>query len=269
MIEFCPLASGSKGNCLYYSTGDTKLLIDAGLSARATASKLAQIDVDIADIDAILISHEHADHIAGLQTLAKKLAIPVLANNETAKGIYDYFGECPKFKIFTTGEPFDFQDITIHPFSVQHDTADPVAFTLTSHSIKTGICTDLGIVTTLVEHHLQHCDLLLIEANHEPSMVHASARPMIYKKRVLGRSGHLSNESCGQLLSKIIHPHLQHVYLAHLSSECNTHEKAEQVVKSHLPNPLIPLSIAPQNQIGHRLKIAPLIAKNQPFFAQK
>ncbi len=252
MKGFCPLASGSKGNCVYLGTGQTKVLIDAGLSGKAITAKLAQINVDIGDIDAILITHEHTDHIQGLKVLAYRLGIPVLANTETAKAIVEHFHDCPKFKIFSTGETFEFGDLEIHPFSIQHDTVDPVAFTIRTNSLKLGFCTDLGFVTSLVANQLRECDYLYVEANHQPSMVHASARPMIYKQRVLGRSGHLSNEACGQLLSQVAHPNLKHVHLAHLSSECNTPEVALQVVQDILKENgiSVDMCVAPQDMIS-------------------
>lgn len=252
MIGFCPLASGSKGNSIFLGTPNTKILIDAGLSAKATKAKLAEINVDIEDIDAILISHEHGDHIQGLKVMAFKMGIPVLANNETAKGIAETFHDCPKFKIFSTGETFQFGDLHIHPFSVQHDTLDPVAFTIRVDGLKLGFCTDLGFATSLVQTQLRDCDYLYLEANHQPSMVHACARPMVYKQRVLSRTGHLSNEACGQLLSQIAHPGLKHVHLAHLSSECNTPETALSVVKGILEEHGIHLDmcIAPQEMIS-------------------
>ncbi len=252
MKGFCPLASGSKGNCIYFGTDHTKVLIDAGLSAKAITAKLAEINVDIHDIDAILITHEHTDHIQGLKVLAYKMGIPVFANHETAKGIVETFHDCPKFKIFSTGETFEFGDLEIHPFSIQHDTMDPVAFTIKTNSLKLGFCTDLGFVTTLVENQLRNCDYLYLEANHQPSMVHACARPMVYKQRVLSRTGHLSNEACGKLLSQIAHPNLKHVHLAHLSSECNTPETAIQVIQGILKDHGIDLEmcVAPQHMIS-------------------
>lgn len=255
MIGFCPLASGSKGNCIYVGTHQTKILIDAGLSAKATRERLEQIQVDLDDIDAILITHEHTDHIQGLKVLALRLGIPVIANSETAKGIIEYLHECPKFKIFSTGETFEFGDIQIHPFSVQHDTLDPVAFTMRIGNLKLGFCADLGYVTTLVQHQLRDCDYLYVEANHQPSMVHASARPMIYKQRVLSRVGHLSNEACGQLLQAVAHPALKHVHLAHLSSECNTPDTALSVIKEILHKNGIDLEmcVAPQEMIGRAI----------------
>jgi phosphoribosyl 1,2-cyclic phosphodiesterase len=234
MEGFCPLASGSKGNAIYLGTKKTKILIDAGISTKAIKSKLESIQVDLADIDAILITHEHTDHIQGIKTLSDKYGIPILANQETAKGIVEALHTCPKFKIFCTGETFQFGDLEIHPFSIQHDTIDPVAFTIFANDLKLGFCTDLGFVTSLVQNQLQGCDYLYLEANHQPSMVHASPRPMIYKQRVLSRSGHLSNEECGHLLSTVFNSKLKHVHLAHLSSECNSPEKALTVVKEIL-----------------------------------
>lgn len=252
MKGFCPLASGSKGNCIYLGTDHTKILIDAGLSTKAIVNKLAQINVNIADIDAILITHEHTDHIQGLKLLAYKMGIPVLANTETAKGIVECFHDCPKFKIFSTGETFEFGDLEIHPFSIQHDTLDPVAFTIRTCGLKLGFCTDLGFVTSLVSNQLKECDYLYVEANHQPSMVHASSRPMVYKQRVLGRNGHLSNESCGQLLAQVAHSGLKHVHLAHLSSECNSPEVALQVIREILEKNGMQLDIcvAPQEMIS-------------------
>jgi phosphoribosyl 1,2-cyclic phosphodiesterase len=253
MEGFCPLASGSKGNCVYLGTKNTKLLIDAGLSARTIKAKLEEINVAIEDIDAILVTHEHTDHIQGLKVLAFKLGIPVFANTETAKGIVETFhGECPKFKIFSTGETFEYGDFQIHPFSIQHDTLDPVAFTIKLDGMKMGFCTDLGFVTSLVTNQLRNCDYLYVEANHQPEMVHASSRPMIYKQRVLSRTGHLSNEACGRLLTDVAHSGLKHVHLAHLSSECNSHETALKIVRGILEDHGINLDIcvAPQDMIS-------------------
>lgn len=252
MKGFCPLASGSKGNCIYVGSGQTKILIDAGISAKAIKSKLEEINVDIGDIDAILITHEHGDHIQGLKLLAYKMGIPVLANSETAKGIVECFHDCPKFKIFSTGETFEFGDMQIHPFSIQHDTLDPVAFTIHVNDLKLGFCADIGFVTTLVQNQLRECDYLYVEANHQPSMVHASPRPMVYKQRVLSRLGHLSNEDCGKLLSEVAHPNLKHVHLAHLSSECNTPETALSVIRNILAEKGITLEmcVAPQHMVS-------------------
>lgn len=254
MKKFCPLASGSKGNAIYVEGEETKILIDAGISFKALTERLGQINVDIGEIDAILVTHEHGDHIRGLEKTASTLNIPVFANSETAKAIMQEMRNRPRFKIFSTGEAFEFGDMEIHPFSIQHDTLDPVAFTIRIGEVKFGICTDLGFATTLVRAHLLKCDYLYIEANHEPSMVYACNRPMIYKQRVLGRQGHLSNDAAAELIQEIDHPGLKHVYLAHLSSECNNPELALQRVQEKVKRELS-LSIAFQEKVSDLIEL--------------
>jgi phosphoribosyl 1,2-cyclic phosphodiesterase len=255
MLGFCPLASGSKGNCLYLGTPQVKILIDAGLSAKALSERLGRIGVSLDQIDAILVTHEHSDHVRGLDVLTGKWGIPIFANADTAKALLSLFDDRPRFKIFSTGEAFEFGDVEIHPFSVQHDAVDPVAFTVKTRGIKLGVCADLGFATTLVINHLKGCDYLYVEANHQPSMVHASARPAVYKQRVLSRQGHLSNEECAQLVAEIFHPGLKHVHLAHLSSECNSPEMALKIVRGKLNEYLAAteVSIAFQDQISRSI----------------
>ena len=244
MKGFCPLASGSKGNALYLGTNSTKVLIDAGLSAKQIRLKLEQINVDLADIDAIVVTHEHSDHIKGLPILGCKMGIPVFTNSETARAIYEAIGDVPKFKIFSTGEVFEFGDIEFDPFSIHHDAIDPVGFAVQVGSTKLGICADLGFATSSVESKLMKCDYLYLEANHQVDMVHACSRSPVYKKRVLGRFGHLSNQQSGELLQKLIHKGLKHVHLAHLSSECNRPELALKTVEDHLDSASSELKLA-------------------------
>jgi len=230
MIGFCPLASGSKGNSIYFGTKNVKILIDIGISYAQLKLRLSQIDVNIEDIDAALITHEHADHIYGLKVLVEKLDIPILVNSDTAKGIYNHFNILPKFKIFTTNEEFEFEDLQISPFSVQHDTLDPVGYIIKTDNMKFGFCTDLGFVTTLVINMLKDCTYLYIEANHHVPMVQSSIRPFVYKKRVLSRQGHLSNNDCLNLLDQILHPKLKHIHFAHISNECNSKELINDLI---------------------------------------
>ena len=252
MSLFCPLASGSKGNALLLKTETTQVLIDMGLSVKQLKEKLALMHTSIETIDAILVTHEHSDHIKGLELAAKQYGIPVLCNSATAKAIHDQTSSPIKFKIFSTGESFEFGDILFHPFSIQHDTVDPVAFTALVGSKKIGICADLGFVTTTVKKHLEGCDILYIESNHEPSMVYASARPLVYKQRVLSRQGHLSNESCAALIKEIYHQDLKTIYLAHLSEECNhplkALERSEEVLKDCLDH--VSVKIAFQDRVS-------------------
>lgn len=235
-MSFCPLASGSKGNAVYLSSEKSKILIDAGIGYKELISRLEQINVDINEIDAILITHEHLDHIEGLKTIIPKLDIPVFANSETARGIYESLQLLPSFKIFTTDEAFEFKDLLIYPFSIQHDTLDPVGFIIKTMGLKIGFCTDLGFVTTLVKKNLEKCDYLYLEANHDLNMLYASRRPEALKKRISGRQGHLSNKECVTLLEAILHPELKHIFLAHLSSECNSFDLVEKTIKEFVKN---------------------------------
>lgn len=234
MFGFCPLASGSKGNSIYVGSKTTRILIDAGISFSSLSKRLSQIDVDVRTIQAVLITHEHGDHIQGLPVLCEQLKIPVLANAETAKGICQVLQMRPRFKIFTTGESFVFGDLEIRPFEIPHDTLEPVAFTIKIEGLKLGFCADIGYVTSRVKKELEACDYLYVEANHEPSMVYASHRPEVYKQRVLSRQGHLSNEDCATLLRAIAHAQLKHVHLAHLSRECNSAELAFKTARGVL-----------------------------------
>ena len=258
MIGFCPLGSGSTGNAIYLGTDHAKLLIDCGISFKNLKERLLDIQIGIEQIDAVLITHEHADHIKGLGMIVKKLGIPIFCNGDTAKALCQMMSERPKFKIFCTGEPFTYADIKIHPFSIQHDTVDPVAFTFEFNGIKIGVCTDLGFATKLVAMHLKGCDYIYLEANHDEEMVHASSRPLLYKQRVLSRQGHLSNLAAGELLVEVYHEKLKHVYLAHLSSECNAEEVAIGTVQNILAknNLALSLSVAKPHQISEAILFA-------------
>jgi phosphoribosyl 1,2-cyclic phosphodiesterase len=254
---FCPLASGSKGNALFVGSDKTRLLIDAGLSIAQIEERLLQIDVDPKTIEAILITHEHSDHIKSAASFSEKFRIPILANIGTAKAMVKALGQKPKFKIFTTGEPFQFGDMNILPFSVPHDAADPVAFTIQIKEIKLGVCADLGHATSLVKKVLAGCDYLYLEANHHPAMVHSSNRPAYLKERILGRQGHLSNQDAAKLLSELHHAGLKHVYLAHLSSECNVPEVAMETVMGILKEKglEVSMSIAWQDRVSDPIAV--------------
>lgn len=234
MFGFCPLASGSKGNSVYFGSKETKVLIDVGLSYLQLQSRLSEIGVKLEDIEAILITHEHSDHIAGLKIITEKLDIPVFTNSDTAKSIYNNLHIIPKFKIFSTGEEFEFKDLKILPFSISHDTLDPVGFVIKMANLKCGFCTDFGFVSSLMKSILKDCDYLYVEANHQVSMVEACNRSYVYKQRVLSRQGHLSNIDCLKLLDEIIHPNLKHIHIAHISSECNSKKLIEDIVLDFL-----------------------------------
>ncbi|WP_213358311.1 MBL fold metallo-hydrolase [Chlamydiifrater phoenicopteri] len=226
MIGFCPLASGSKGNSFFLGTADCKILIDLGISKNSVLPKLSELGVHPEDIHAILVTHEHIDHTSGIKSFAKTFGTPIIANLETAKALCRSLEFHPQFKIFSTGDTFKFQDLTIRSFSVCHDAVDPVGFVFSYQNERLGFCTDTGFVTSLLITDLMDCDYLVVEANHEPDLVLRSSRPSVYKNRVLSRLGHLSNDECGKLLSHITSPKLKELYLAHLSAETNTEQIA-------------------------------------------
>lgn len=262
MKGFCPLASGSKGNSIYIGTEHTKVLIDAGISMRMLKKRLEEINVDLADIDAVIVTHEHTDHIRGLGMVGCKMGIPVFANGDTARAIYETLGEAPKFKIFSTGETFEFGDMAFHPFSIQHDAIDPVGFSIQMGSIKIGFAADLGFATSLVINQLKDCDYLYLESNHQVEMVHACPRPAVYKQRVLGRMGHLSNMQCADLLKAVLNPKLKHVHLAHLSSECNAPDLAQTIMEQMLEREgsSVEVSIAHQDKVSKAVLFEPVNA---------
>lgn len=252
MVCICPLASGSKGNSLYIRGGSTQILIDAGLSYKQLEKRLHDIQVKVSEIDAVVVTHEHIDHIKGITSLSRKLGIPIFANSDTAKAMYEILGVPLSFKIFCTGESFEYGEFFFSPFGLQHDAVNPVGFAIETEGWKIGICTDLGSVTSIVRKELQNCHLLYVEANHQPTMVHACSRPISYKQRVLSRQGHLSNEECADLISSVLHPNLKQIYLAHLSSECNVPRLAKEIIEKRLQalGYSVPISIAHQDRVS-------------------
>ncbi|MFA5250518.1 MAG: MBL fold metallo-hydrolase [Parachlamydiales bacterium] len=242
MTGFCPLASGSKGNAIYLGTEKTKILIDAGLSFKELSGRLLKIGESIDAIRAILITHEHMDHIEALKMIAEKKHIPVFCNAETAKGIYRTLKVLPDFQIFSSNESFAFHDLTVLPFSIQHDTLDPVGFVVRYKHLKLGFCTDLGLATTGVQKQLAGCHYLYLEANHDLGQLAASPRPESLKKRIASRQGHLSNDEAFRLLGLLLHPGLKHIFLAHLSQECNSRMLLEEKLRAFLQEKNSPAS---------------------------
>lgn len=232
MAGFFPLASSSQGNCSYLETDSCKILIDAGISKQAITRHLAALQVHPEDIQAIFISHEHSDHIAGLKSFIKTYHTPIVCNLDTAKHLCRHLDTQPNFVIFSTGETFSFHDLLIHTFNVPHDAADPVGFIFQYREEKLGFCTDLGCVTSWIAHQLYDCDYLFVESNHDPELVRLSTRSHVYKDRVLSKLGHISNQECGRLLQRVLTPRIKKIYLGHLSKESNTPELALSTVSS-------------------------------------
>jgi phosphoribosyl 1,2-cyclic phosphodiesterase len=220
-LRVCLLASGSKGNSLFVETGETKILVDAGLSAREITARLAELGVSAADLDGIFISHEHIDHIRGAGTLARKFDLPVLISYPTSREIGDHFKSARLIE-FESGCSFGFRDILLDPFPITHDTTDPVGLAIESSEGKVGIATDLGIATRLVRDKLKNCRVLVLESNHDEEMLLNGPYPWHLKQRIKSRHGHLSNRESADVLTEVMGPRLEGLFLAHLS-EVNNH----------------------------------------------
>ena len=188
------LASGSSGNAAFVATENTRILIDAGLSMRELAKRLAAIGEDLEAIDAILITHEHSDHVSGLPILArsKKVRATIYMTRLTAPAI-DWGMPAPRLEPFQAGACFRIGDIEVESFRIPHDAIDPVGFCFETHGVRIGIATDLGYIPESVKFHLRRCDLLMLEANHDLDMLKVGPYPWSVKQRVMSRVGHLSN----------------------------------------------------------------------------
>ena len=229
------LASGSSGNCAYLETDDCRLLIDAGLSARQIRQRLLGIGRTPENLTGILITHEHTDHTQGLGVLAGKLGVPIYCNRLTREAIGSQFHAPLNYRLFATGATFDLNDISIDTFSVPHDAQDPVGFLLRTFSGNIGFLTDLGHATRLVIERVRASHVLILEANHDLKMLQDDTRrPWATKQRILSRHGHLSNSAAAELATQIITSELRHIFLGHLSSDCNRPELAQRVVNEAL-----------------------------------
>jgi phosphoribosyl 1,2-cyclic phosphodiesterase len=219
-LRVCLLASGSKGNSLYIEIGRTKILVDAGLSAREILNRLAVIGIEGSEINAVLISHEHTDHVRGAGTLARKLRIPVFISYPTHRQSQDLFAKNEVVE-FESGCSFTFRDVLIDPFPITHDSSDPVGFLIECAESRIGIATDLGIVTRLVKEKLKDCSVLVLESNHDEEMLVNGPYTWHLKQRIKSRHGHLSNNDSAELLDEVINERLEGIFLAHLSEVNN------------------------------------------------
>lgn len=246
-MHLCVLASGSRGNAVHVSDGETSVLFDAGLSGVELERRMSSRRLRPEAIDAIVVSHEHTDHIQGVGVLARRFGAAVFVSRPTHIAAEKTLGRIDRFTHFSCGSSFHVGKFCIHPFSTSHDASDPAGFTVSRNGCKIGIATDLGIATELVRDHLSLCNALVLEANHDPKMLEEGPYPWPLKQRIRGRSGHLSNEESRSLLKSLIYPGLQRVILAHLSEQNNTPELAMATVASALGSSGLHLSVARQD----------------------
>ena len=217
------LGSGSSGNAVYLETPDTRLLVDCGFSARQIRQRLATIGRAPENLNGILITHEHSDHIQGLKNVAGKLNLPLYCNRHTSEEITRLLPIDFDFRLFETGQTFDLGDVAVETFSVPHDAADPVGFLLHTAAGQIGVLTDLGHAPRPVADRMRNVNILLLETNHDLQLLRdCPRRPPALKQRITSRHGHLSNEGAADFAGQVVHPGLSHIYCTHLSHECNT-----------------------------------------------
>ncbi|WP_083238891.1 MBL fold metallo-hydrolase [Caloranaerobacter ferrireducens] len=231
-IRFCSLASGSSGNCQYIETDRIKLLIDAGLSGRKIENSLKSIGISPEDINGILVTHEHKDHIKGVGILSRRYNLPIYANESTWKAMENDIGEISinNIKIFKTEKEFELKDLGVLPFKTSHDSIESVGFCFYHKNVKLSLVTDTGYVSEDIKKKIYNSDLLVIESNHDIEMLKMGRYPWFLKKRILGDTGHLSNDLAGEVISEVFSGKRQKVLLAHLSKENNFPELAYQTV---------------------------------------
>jgi phosphoribosyl 1,2-cyclic phosphodiesterase len=260
------LGSGSAGNSALVATDHCKVLIDGGLSARQIALRLEQCGVMPEQLDGILLTHEHGDHVCGLEVLCRKFDVPIYANSQTAESVRC---DCSldrhrNWRIFRTGAEFKICDITVQTFPVPHDAVDPVGFAFYAGSSGLGFITDLGYATKMIVERLRPVHTLVIETNHDEKLLQNDThRPWPVKQRIQSRHGHLSNNAAASVIEELVMGKIDRVVLGHLSRDCNTPELALRTVR-HALNKAgkidIELFCATQSEISPRFRIGETMA---------
>ena len=234
-MRMCSIASGSSGNCIYVGSDDTHLLVDTGISKKRIEEGLKKLEIKGEELDGILITHEHSDHIQGLGVFSRKYGIPIYATPGTIEGILSYsgLGRMPEGLLHPihTDEPFALGDVEVHPFAISHDANEPSGYRFENDGRSVAVATDLGKYDEYTVENLKNLDAVLLEANHDIHMLEVGGYPYYLKQRILGDKGHLSNELSGQLLCDILHDNLKHIVLGHLSKENNYARLAYETVK--------------------------------------
>ncbi len=260
-MKFCVLGSGSKGNATYIESGGTSILIDAGMSGVELQKRLATVGVELSDIHAILVTHEHNDHVQSVGILSRRAKIPVYANPATFSAAAKIINKLFSYEEFETGGSFHCRNLEIHPFSISHDTEDPVGFRISDGSVSLGYCTDTGKVSRLMQHRLASCQALVLESNHDIEMLQNGTYPPYLKQRIRSGQGHLANVEAATFLQELVHEKLQHVVLAHLSEENNHPAIALQAAVEALRNNPhcretgVRISVASQGSVGELVSL--------------
>jgi phosphoribosyl 1,2-cyclic phosphodiesterase len=245
MVRITVLASGSRGNCAVVASSTTRILVDAGLSCREILNRMRQAGEDPETLSAIVITHEHSDHIGGLKVLARRLKVPVYMTGPTHKAWFRMIRneakragaearDLERLEFFEAGRSFQIGNVDIYPFTIKHDAVDPVAFTFKVDRVKLGIVTDLGRITENVKQHIRGCDVLMIESNHDLEMLRNGPYPWSVKQRIGSADGHLSNDALAEFFRKDYDGGAAFLILAHLSEQNNLPEIARMVAERAL-----------------------------------
>jgi len=236
MIKFCSLYSGSSGNSLYISDGKTNILIDAGVSGIRIKEAMESIGENPADLDALVITHEHSDHTKCAGVITRRYKIPVYGTKGTWDGMSRYMGPVNEANVMYINANKDFQinTIRVHPFSIPHDARDPVGFSFFTEGKKVTVATDIGHMNDLLLENIKNSDLLMLESNHDIEMLDNGSYPYVLKKRIKSDHGHLCNNAAGETLAKLAKQGLSRIVIGHLSNENNNPDVAYQTVAAHI-----------------------------------
>jgi len=259
-MRFSVLASGSKGNSCYVETSNVKILVDAGLSCRELERRLHSAGLSAARLDAIIITHEHVDHVRGAGAVARRYSLPVYTTEGTLDAARNVMGKLPAVVPIRTGTPFTLGDMNIEPFTKCHDASDPFGLTFSCGGVKLGIATDLGRGTRLVEERLRGCTALVMELNYDSDMLDSGPYPLFLKRRIKGPEGHLSNGEGARLAASLAHEGLEILVCAHLSEINNNPGAAYREAKNSLSGAgagHVRLMISDQRMPGPLLELHP------------
>jgi len=249
-VQFCVLGSGSKGNSLLIIAGDIRVLVDQGLSTKETCRRLASTQIAPDSINAIIVTHEHSDHVRGLKVWRKRFQTPIYANRATLEALSPDCIESGPVHRFQTGKHFDIGELQIIPFSLPHDAVDPIGLLFEWKGRRIGVATDLGCITELVRRRLEGADAMIIESNHDPEMLIKGPYPWPVKDRIRQNLGHLSNPQAAELIDAVAHRNLKTMVLAHISQQNNTPELAFKSARKALDGRShAKLMLARQNEI--------------------
>ncbi len=265
-MEMFSIASGSSGNCICIGNNRNHVMIDAGISGKRIEAGMNEYDLTTSDCDGILITHEHSDHVSGLGVISRKYGIPIYTTRGTRDAILASkpLGKIDEslFHVIEPDKDFNIGELTIHPFSVSHDAADPVAYIVSDAFRRIGVVTDLGTYDDYIIDNISGLNAILIEANHDVRMLQAGSYPYPLKQRILSDRGHLSNENSGRLLATVLNDFIEHIFLGHLSAENNYEQLALNSVKMEVSmsdapyrGTDFPITVASRDHVSEKIAV--------------